>query len=492
MMVRRLLVLLIVLSCARARALDSAHEEAAVRFDRALRLVDQGDLSGGLAEFRQAYTLAPNVGVLFNLGLLYAEMQRPVDAARCLREALASPSGLSPEQMQRARLVLDEQVARIGFLTISASVPEGVVEIDNVQVARLPLSEPLQVASGARIIGLVVQGHAPARREVVIAGQVNAKVEFEPVPIDGRLAHLELQSSLPGADVFVDGQRVARTPLESSITVAPGTRAVRLTRPGYLPIEQTLDLSDGARATLKLDPELDGAALASQGGELILEPSEPLSVASVDGIMHGVIRAPLVLPHGPHRVRVERGGFDVSERDVVVPLAQSIRVPVQLHPTATTRASYIERTRRARKIRGAMLAATTATLAAGLALALWSQHELPGARSDLREVERDSVWMGNGSCDGSGLQTPGGVVPLSELQLAACERRLSAAHDEVAKLDALRIVGWALAAASGAGALTAGVLLWRADDPNRYERPTLVPTLRFGAASGELQLSGRF
>jgi hypothetical protein len=139
-----------------------------------------------------------------------------------------------------------------------------------------------------------------------------------------------------------------------------------------------------------------------------------------------------------------------------------------------------------------VLGATLATLAGGLGLALWAQRRLPDARSELRAVEREQVWGGNGRCDGSGVQTSGGVIPLSEEQIAACEQRLGAARHDVDKYDALRIVGWALAAASGAGALTAGVLLWGADDPDRYERPTLVPTLRFGAASALLQLSGRF
>src|SRR5258708_18321124 len=71
--------------------------EAAERFDRGLRLVDQGDLSGGLAEFQRAYALAPLTVVLYNVGLVLAELGKPVEAARALWQVIAHPEALTPE-----------------------------------------------------------------------------------------------------------------------------------------------------------------------------------------------------------------------------------------------------------------------------------------------------------------------------------------------------------------------------------------------------------
>jgi hypothetical protein len=468
--------------------------EAAQRFDRALRRVELGDLSGALAEFRQAHMLAPNAVVVFNLGLLYAAMQRPVEAARALSDAMAAPSALTSEQTSQAQRMLAEQNERIGYVRIEVAAPQGAIEVDNVQVATLPLEAPLAIASGARVIGVLVPGHAPARKELIVAGNVQLSVSFDLVPIDGRLAHIELTSALPGADVFVDGQRVGRTPLESSITVVPGTRTVRLSRAGYRPVEQTLSLSDGARAHLTLTLDIDADTLVREGGELSLEPSEPLSVAIVDGIPTGVIRGPMRLPHGPHRVRVERGGFDATERDVMVPLGDRLHAPVALEPTPATRASYIENSRRKRRVRGAVLGLSGLSLAVGLTIALLAQRKLPAAKDELQEVERDAAWSQGGSCDGAGPVRGGQVVEYTSDIENECTARLNDASNELNRLEAMQIAGWTVAGASVAGALTAGIMLWRSDDPERYERRfrRIQPVIALSSLRALVSIRGEF
>src|SRR5271165_6830938 len=85
----------------RAQSVDTARSEAAERFDRALRMVNSGDLSGGLAEFQRAYALVPSAVVIYNLGLVNAALNRPVSAARALEKALSTPDALRPEYVQR-------------------------------------------------------------------------------------------------------------------------------------------------------------------------------------------------------------------------------------------------------------------------------------------------------------------------------------------------------------------------------------------------------
>jgi len=51
--------------------------EASSRFDRGLSLFNEGDNTGALAEFKRAYELIPHPRVLFNIGLVYAAMNRP-------------------------------------------------------------------------------------------------------------------------------------------------------------------------------------------------------------------------------------------------------------------------------------------------------------------------------------------------------------------------------------------------------------------------------
>ena len=67
-----------------------------------MQLFNEGDNAGALAEFKQTYALMPNPIVLFNIGLVYAAMSRPVDAVDALSPVVDSAT-LSPEQRERAQ-----------------------------------------------------------------------------------------------------------------------------------------------------------------------------------------------------------------------------------------------------------------------------------------------------------------------------------------------------------------------------------------------------
>src|SRR5258705_13435309 len=78
----------------------AAKADAAKRFDRGLTLFDEGDNAGALAEFKQVYSTMPNPVVLYNIGLVYAAMFRPVDAVDALQQVV-NESALSPAQHER-------------------------------------------------------------------------------------------------------------------------------------------------------------------------------------------------------------------------------------------------------------------------------------------------------------------------------------------------------------------------------------------------------
>src|SRR5688500_16397945 len=186
--------------------------EAAERFDRGLKLFNDGDNAAALAEFKRANELVPNRLVLFNIGLVYAAMKRPVDATQTLDRVLADPGPLSAERLTVARATRDEQAKRVGFLELTTNVP-AVVEVDGVETAKTPLQGPLPVASGTRIASVVAAGHLPVRKEVTVAGAARVPLALQLQPSDTRLAQLVIRTSLPGVDVFIDGELAGRTPL---------------------------------------------------------------------------------------------------------------------------------------------------------------------------------------------------------------------------------------------------------------------------------------
>jgi tetratricopeptide (TPR) repeat protein len=140
------LCLAFLMLCGRAGAAD-ARKEAADRFDRGLHLFNEGDNAGALLEFKRAYELSGELSILINVGLVHAEMGRPVDAVEALDKALAQPAGIPAAQVERARRVRDEQQARIGRLMVTTNVPAQ-VEIDNLTTGHTPMPTPLAVASG--------------------------------------------------------------------------------------------------------------------------------------------------------------------------------------------------------------------------------------------------------------------------------------------------------------------------------------------------------
>src|ERR1700727_2890609 len=75
-------------------ASEAVRQEARERFDRGLRLFNDGDNPGALAEFKRAFELIPNPLVLYNIGLVYSAMGRPVEAVDALDKVIASADAL--------------------------------------------------------------------------------------------------------------------------------------------------------------------------------------------------------------------------------------------------------------------------------------------------------------------------------------------------------------------------------------------------------------
>jgi hypothetical protein len=117
----------------------------------------------------------------------------PVVARQYLQVAPPVESAMS----SATRSVLAEQKDKIGLVAVTTNVKEGVVEIDNVDAGKLPLTAPLEVASGRHIIGVISPGYAPSRQHVTVASHERVEAHLELVAIEGRLAHVSVSSRIP-------------------------------------------------------------------------------------------------------------------------------------------------------------------------------------------------------------------------------------------------------------------------------------------------------
>lgn len=479
-----------------ARAADAPPDpkkaEAAQRFDRGLQLFDDGDTAGALAEFKRTYELVPNPVVLFNIGLVYAAMGRPVSAVDALEKVMQTPDKLSTDQRERATRTLNDQKQRIGRLMVT-TVPEGArIDIDNVESARTPLTAPIRISEGAHIIGAVAEGYAPDRKEVVVAGNSEATVTFELVSTQGKqLANLTVRSRIAGADVVIDNKPAGKTPLATSVTLLAGHHAVELKRPGYRPSRQDVDVGAGATGELSFDLSIDPAQLSAEGAMLAIDATEPHPVLFVDDEHKGPYTEPVRLPRGPHRLRIEHAGFLPVERNVNLEQSQTSLVHVEFVPTPEKRAAYVSSANfhRTWGIIG-LIAGGAIGIGGGVFIATKSTDDIDKAQAELNQANLEATNDAPPHCD-----TSSAVNSAEECNAYTAEKARALTNAKSA--DKTKTIIGAVGIGVGAAiAVTGLVLLLTGDDPHRYDKPASNklgkrrlpegPKFAFGPGPGEL------
>ncbi|MDF3065343.1 MAG: hypothetical protein K0R38_944 [Polyangiaceae bacterium] len=466
----------------------AAKAEAAKRFDRGLQLFDEGDTAGALAEFKQTYATLPNPVVLYNIGLVYAAMGRPVDAVDAL-SGVANDTTLSQPQRERAQSTLADQEARIGRLRITTAPAGARISIDGVDVATTPLTTTLRVSAGTHVVGAVAEGYALARKEVVVAGRAEASLEFQLVRADAqRDANLMVRSRVSGAEIFVDGKSAGKTPLRASLAIPAGKHEVELRRPGYKSARQELQLTEGATGELTLDLPVDSGALSTEGVSLTLDlGAQKNAELYVDSEHLGAYRGPVRLPKGPHRVRVEAAGYLPFERDVLLEEGKTNVLSGKLEPTPEARAAHEANVSFHRTWGFVSLGA--GALIGGASAAFLALNS--SSKSDARDALSAANTAADSKTTAPFCDTRSGANTPAECQAYVDEKQTE--YDNAKGRDLIGFVGIGV----GAAALVTGVVfLLTGEDSNKYaSAPSKrAPNIAFSAGPGSwgATLSGSF
>ena len=460
--------------------------QAAQRFDRGLQLFNEGDNAGALAEFKQTYALMPNPIVLFNIGLVYAAMGRPVDAVDALTPVVDSAT-LSPEQRERAQKTLVDQQQRIARVSVS-TVPAGArIDVDGVEVARTPLSGPLRVAEGSHVIGAVAEGYAHARKEIIVAGNADASLSFELVlGAAKRPANLTIRSRTADAEVLLDQQLIGKTPLSASLAVPAGQHSIELRRAGYQSGKQQVEVGESSTADVTLDLAVDSQALAKEGADLTISVREPNLNLSLDQEPLRLYTGPLRLPKGVHHLHLEQAGYLPFDQDVVLDSQKPLLLTPYLMPTPEARKAHNDNVRLHRTW-GWILTGTGAAVAGGgiAWLAVNSSKKSDALDTynhwvdlaDPNNTDSDTV-CDNSSMNGNADQ---------------CNAEVAAAKDAYDSAKARDIPGY-IALGVGVAALGTGVvLLLTGESAHRYDPPekqskSAAPTWALTPGPGRLGL----
>jgi len=480
-MIRRALALVLALTLATpsfaSPTPEEAKKEAKLRFDRGLKLFDEGDKAGALAELEKACALVPSPIVLYDLGLVHASMGHAVEAVEALERLFANPAGLSPQELAQAKKTLSEQSARIGEIVVSCDVEGARVELDNLEVAKTPLKKPLRVTAGTHVVGLFATGRIPSRKAVTVAGRASESVQFELAPLSVAPAQLAVSTTLPDVDVLANGVLLGTTPFAATLVLSPGSYEFELRRKGYRTAKTTLSLAAGGSGSILLEPEEDEAAIATIGGVLEVVASEPGAVISVDRRARD---SRVRLAPGMHRLRVERAGFVAFERDVLVETGTTTRIQAPLEATAETRFAW-ERGARNERTLGYVLVGSGLVLGAfGGSFLVWNAGKKSEASDDYEQILFESEPGSGRRCD------PKTARPTT------CPTELDGSWDTYRTARGRDLYGWIGVGVGAAAAITGVVVLFRADDPHKYERTAWVPSGWFASSGGGLTLSGTF
>lgn len=384
---------------AAATAPDAARKaEARDRFEQGLRLFDEGDTAGALAEFQRAYALIPTPVLLFNIGLVHAASGRSVEAVEALDAAILS-GALAPAETERALRVRTDQQRRVGTLGIELSEPGAVIEVDGVPRGKTPLDGPLRVAGGQHVVEITLTGYLPYREQVSVAGGETRTIAVTLRPLARSQGALAVTSRVLEAEVRVDGEIVGRTPLSGELAVTPGEHRVTVARGCYRPAERTVAVTAGARLAVELDPVVDSAALGRCGGRLrLLTGTEGLTV-TIDGELAPNSRGALELPAGSHRIRAERSGFLPLDTTVSVPRGGEAVLDLSLRPTPEALAEARRRARTRRLLGGSSLVVGGGTVAGFAVFLADNARDIDAAQADYDAVVAETERGSGRRCD---------------------------------------------------------------------------------------------
>jgi hypothetical protein len=432
---------------AQTKPTSAALAEARMRFDLGIKLFNDGENAGALAEFDRAYHVVPNPLVLYNIGLVYAAMGRPVDSVAALDQVLAIPGSVTGDNLARARDTRAEQARRIAELAIVTNVP-AMVDVDGVTIGQSPLAAPLKVPGGLHRVGAVATGYAVVRKEVTVAGGATARVELVLLPLATTQAHATVHTHLPDAEVVVDGQPAGITPLAESLTLSPGSHTIELRREGYRAASTHVSLGEGASADVDLEPAEDAAVIRELGGALALDVSEPGTVVTVDGTSRGVYGQPLPLAPGLHKVLVEHGGFEATILDARVVAHRVSTLGIVLDPTPETRAAYDHRRSFRHQLGIGTAVAGAGVLAGSIAFIVWNANEVSSFLGPYNAALKAQTTKAPPNCDGRAGD-----------QVTICNNIVDADYAPLRSAENLTPIGY-LGLGVGVAAVTTGLVIY--------------------------------
>src|SRR5450432_2251716 len=146
-------------------------QEAARRFERAIKLYEESDYALALAEFERVYELVPNYRVLYNIAQVSVQLGRYARALSTFKEYLKQGAAELPaERVTEVHAELANLVGRTAHVDVRVDRPGAEIVFDGSLVGTAPLPESLVVDVGEHRIQVRAPGYVPQSADLSLAG----------------------------------------------------------------------------------------------------------------------------------------------------------------------------------------------------------------------------------------------------------------------------------------------------------------------------------
>lgn len=227
--------------------------ESREAYDAARLLLEDGDFRGASAKFHRAYELYPDPRLLWNAAACEKEQRNYARASQLIERYLEEGGERLAEQ---SRASAEETLAALrGFssrVTLTGAPDGARILVDGVFVAKTPLTAPLHVDLGKRVLQVEVPGHKPFMQELSIPGntEIEVAVTLEP---EAKRSQLSVVTTGAQDTIRIDGKVVGEGRFEGSLE--PGAHRLSVTAQGKRPYEVDLLLAPGKARTLQVTLE---------------------------------------------------------------------------------------------------------------------------------------------------------------------------------------------------------------------------------------------
>jgi len=172
-------------------------EEAQKRYQRGRELYEENDFRAALVEIKRAYELAPNYRLLYDIAQIHYQIQDYPGALRAFSQYLGQGRGEIPAtRRDEVQAEIDRLKTRVATLRIVTNKPSAEILVDDAQVGKAPLSEPVLVSAGRRKISATLPGYETVTKVVEVAGMDTVDVRLDFAAAEGKGGE---QTETPGA-----------------------------------------------------------------------------------------------------------------------------------------------------------------------------------------------------------------------------------------------------------------------------------------------------